>query len=358
MCGIVGAAARRDIIPVLVEGLRRLEYRGYDSCGVAVLKGGSLARLVSVSRVAELDRQIKATNLHGETGIAHTRWATHGAPAAENAHPIVSRDGIALVHNGIIENHEELRAELQQKGYAFAGQTDTEVIAPLVSSLYADEPEWNTLALGGQKSNLADRLLWRLFPLWGKGGFLHHGQGKWYPGEQLPRWAFSCYWRKDGQPIWEDPSLFAEESRRHGFGVDHGNHAVHRHAPLQARAQVITISRRRQVVTSRPQECRHRQRRRHELHGRRRSAPTRPGTPPSSAPRPRAGRRCRGTRHGSRRGCGGPDRPASTWPVRSRRRRAAVPAAGVSGTAPPGCRRGGQTWSASRTDRRTPARSW
>ena len=139
MCGIVGAAARRDIVPVLVEGLRRLEYRGYDSCGVAVLKGGSLARLVSVSRVAELDRQIKATDLHGETGIAHTRWATHGAPAAENAHPIVSRDAIALVHNGIIENHEELRAELQQKGYAFAGQTDTEVIAHLVSSLYAGD---------------------------------------------------------------------------------------------------------------------------------------------------------------------------------------------------------------------------
>ncbi len=139
MCGIVGAASRRDIVPVLVEGLRRLEYRGYDSCGVAVLKQGSLDRLVSVSRVAELDRQIHATGMRGETGIAHTRWATHGAPAAENAHPIVSRGGIALVHNGIIENHEELRDELQKQGYEFTGQTDTEVIAHLVSSLYGGE---------------------------------------------------------------------------------------------------------------------------------------------------------------------------------------------------------------------------
>ena len=139
MCGIVGAAARRNIVPVLVEGLRRLEYRGYDSCGVAVLKDGGLGRVVSVSRVAELDREIKARAVRGETGIAHTRWATHGAPAQENAHPIVSRDEIALVHNGIIENHEELRAELAAKGYAFQGQTDTEVVAHLVHSLYAGD---------------------------------------------------------------------------------------------------------------------------------------------------------------------------------------------------------------------------
>jgi glucosamine--fructose-6-phosphate aminotransferase (isomerizing) len=139
MCGIVGAAARRDIVPVLVEGLRRLEYRGYDSCGVAVLKDRSLGRVVSVSRVAELDREIKARAVRGETGIAHTRWATHGAPAQENAHPIVSRDEIALVHNGIIENHEELRAELAAKGYVFQGQTDTEVVAHLVHSLYAGD---------------------------------------------------------------------------------------------------------------------------------------------------------------------------------------------------------------------------
>jgi glutamine---fructose-6-phosphate transaminase (isomerizing) len=136
MCGIVGAAARRDIVPVLVEGLRRLEYRGYDSCGVAVLKDRALGRVVSVARVAELDREIRARAIQGETGIAHTRWATHGAPAEENAHPIVSRDEIALVHNGIIENHEELRAELAARGYRFQGQTDTEVVAHLVHSLY------------------------------------------------------------------------------------------------------------------------------------------------------------------------------------------------------------------------------
>jgi glucosamine--fructose-6-phosphate aminotransferase (isomerizing) len=136
MCGIVGAAARRDIVPVLVEGLRRLEYRGYDSCGVAIVRDHALGRVVSVSRVAELDRHIKARDVQGETGIAHTRWATHGAPAEENAHPIVSRDEIALVHNGIIENHEELRAELAGKGYQFAGQTDTEVVTHLIHSLY------------------------------------------------------------------------------------------------------------------------------------------------------------------------------------------------------------------------------
>ncbi len=136
MCGIVGAAARRDIVPTLVEGLRRLEYRGYDSCGVAVMVDGGIGRVVSVSRIADLAGRVKEKQLKGATGIAHTRWATHGAPAAENAHPILSRGEIALVHNGIIENHEELRAELQAAGYRFEGQTDTEVIAHLVHSLY------------------------------------------------------------------------------------------------------------------------------------------------------------------------------------------------------------------------------
>ena len=137
MCGIVGAATRRDIVPVLIEGLKRLEYRGYDSCGVAVLVGGRLERLRSVARVADLLTQIKKNRLAAETGIAHTRWATHGAPVTHNAHPIFSRGEIAVVHNGIIENHDELRAELKAKGYAFDTQTDTEVIAHLVHSLYA-----------------------------------------------------------------------------------------------------------------------------------------------------------------------------------------------------------------------------
>jgi glutamine---fructose-6-phosphate transaminase (isomerizing) len=136
MCGIVGAVASRDITPVLVEGLKRLEYRGYDSCGVAVHTDGGLQRARTVSRVAELDRDIRDTGLSGFTGIAHTRWATHGAPAVANAHPHFSRDRIALVHNGIIENHDELRGELKARGYRFESQTDTEVIAHLIDHLY------------------------------------------------------------------------------------------------------------------------------------------------------------------------------------------------------------------------------
>jgi glucosamine--fructose-6-phosphate aminotransferase (isomerizing) len=145
MCGIVGAVATRNIVPVLVQGLQRLEYRGYDSCGVAVWDQG-LKRARSTARVAELLEQIQQGPLQGSTGIAHTRWATHGAPAVHNAHPHFShgpgdhasdRPGrIALVHNGIIENHEALRAELQGRGYRFSSQTDTEVICHLVDSLY------------------------------------------------------------------------------------------------------------------------------------------------------------------------------------------------------------------------------
>ena len=136
MCGIVGAAARRDIVPVLIEGLRRLEYRGYDSCGVATLGETGLARVRSVERVEDLAGQVRKQNLQSETGIAHTRWATHGAPVTRNAHPMMSRGEIALVHNGIIENYEELRAELKGKGYEFESQTDTEVITHLVHSFY------------------------------------------------------------------------------------------------------------------------------------------------------------------------------------------------------------------------------
>jgi glucosamine--fructose-6-phosphate aminotransferase (isomerizing) len=152
MCGIVGAVSTRNIVPILVEGLKRLEYRGYDSCGVAVHRGGGLERARSTARVAELQAQVDAEGLQAGTGIAHTRWATHGAPAVHNAHPHFSHGPgpleafadarsaasgqVALVHNGIIENHEELRAELRARGYAFASQTDTEVIAHLVHQLY------------------------------------------------------------------------------------------------------------------------------------------------------------------------------------------------------------------------------
>src|SRR5690606_18007011 len=144
MCGIVGAVAQRDITPVLLEGLKRLEYRGYDSCGVAVYADGELRRARSTERVAELQSQVEKDKVAGFTGIAHTRWATHGAPATHNAHPHFSGHAkssprIALVHNGIIENHDELREELQAAGYVFESQTDTEVIAHLVDHLYAGD---------------------------------------------------------------------------------------------------------------------------------------------------------------------------------------------------------------------------
>ena len=143
MCGIVAAVSSRNIVPILVQGLQRLEYRGYDSCGVAVYADG-LKRARSTSRVAELQEQVTTDKLEGSTGIAHTRWATHGAPAIHNAHPHFSHGTgaagkpprVALVHNGIIENHEELRSVLQAKGYVFDSQTDTEVIVHLVDSLY------------------------------------------------------------------------------------------------------------------------------------------------------------------------------------------------------------------------------
>ncbi len=145
MCGIVGAVSDQNIVPILVQGLSRLEYRGYDSCGIAVHANG-LYRARSTSRVAELQAQITSSQFQGDTGIAHTRWATHGVPAVHNAHPhfshgpgvdAASRPGrMALVHNGIIENHDELRSALQAKGYVFQSQTDTEVIAHLIDSLY------------------------------------------------------------------------------------------------------------------------------------------------------------------------------------------------------------------------------
>ena len=152
MCGIVGAVSNRNIVPVLVQGLQRLEYRGYDSCGVAIHTASlhpntahpGLRRARSTARVVELMAQVEADAIKGGTGIAHTRWATHGAPVVHNAHPHFSpgkgpgtQDGrLALVHNGIIENHDELRASLQAKGYVFNSQTDTEVIVHLVDSCY------------------------------------------------------------------------------------------------------------------------------------------------------------------------------------------------------------------------------
>lgn len=134
MCGIVAAAARRNVVPLLIEGLRRLEYRGYDSCGIATVGDDGLRRARSTQRVAELARQAK--ELNAPTGIAHTRWATHGAPEVCNAHPHFSRGLIGLVHNGIIENYESIRERLKNLGYDFTSQTDTEVIAHLIHSNY------------------------------------------------------------------------------------------------------------------------------------------------------------------------------------------------------------------------------
>ncbi len=143
MCGIVGAVAQRNITPILIEGLKRLEYRGYDSCGVALHVDGRLKRSRSTSRVADLETQVQEAGLQGYTGIAHTRWATHGAPASHNAHPHFSPSDasarIALVHNGIIENHDELRRQLTELGYVFQSQTDTEVIAHLVDHMYTGD---------------------------------------------------------------------------------------------------------------------------------------------------------------------------------------------------------------------------
>jgi len=133
MCGIVGAVAQRDVAEILVEGLKRLEYRGYDSAGVAIIdESNNLSSVKRLGKVQELDDALTNVPLSGGTGIAHTRWATHGVPSEVNAHPHLSNNNIAVVHNGIIENHSELRARLQGLGYEFISQTDTEVITHLV----------------------------------------------------------------------------------------------------------------------------------------------------------------------------------------------------------------------------------
>ncbi|MFW2404398.1 MAG: class II glutamine amidotransferase, partial [Gammaproteobacteria bacterium] len=129
MCGIVGAVAERNVVPILVEGLRRLEYRGYDSAGVAALANGQMERRRRLGKVAELEAALDEQPLSSPIGIAHTRWATHGVPSEANAHPHMSGDDLAIVHNGIIENYEQLRDDLKGLGYKFETETDTEVIA-------------------------------------------------------------------------------------------------------------------------------------------------------------------------------------------------------------------------------------
>ncbi len=142
MCGIVGAIAQRDVVPILLEGLKRLEYRGYDSAGIAVRDDqGQLQRIRSVGKVADLERRLASAPFSGRLGIAHTRWATHGMPAERNAHPHMSGERVAIVHNGIIENHAELRAELEAAGYRFTSETDTEVIAHLLAHTLEHTPD-------------------------------------------------------------------------------------------------------------------------------------------------------------------------------------------------------------------------
>ncbi|MBF8794363.1 glutamine--fructose-6-phosphate transaminase (isomerizing) [Pseudomonas sp. NY15372] len=142
MCGIVGAVAERNITAILIEGLKRLEYRGYDSAGLAVFtQAGELERRRRIGKVSELEAAVAAEPLAGQLGIAHTRWATHGAPSETNAHPHFSNDDVAVVHNGIIENHEALREELKDLGYVFASQTDTEVIVHLIHHTLKTVPD-------------------------------------------------------------------------------------------------------------------------------------------------------------------------------------------------------------------------
>ena len=137
MCGIVGAVAERNVLPILIEGLRRLEYRGYDSAGVALLDGNAIDRVRATGKVEQLSKQLEASPHQGHVGIAHTRWATHGAPTEGNAHPHLSRESVAVVHNGIIENYREVREDLRSRGYQFESETDTEVVAHLVHSRLA-----------------------------------------------------------------------------------------------------------------------------------------------------------------------------------------------------------------------------
>ncbi len=138
MCGIVAASAHRDVVEILMSGLRALEYRGYDSAGIAMQNGAGLKRLRTYGKVRELETLLRESPLQGECGIAHTRWATHGVPNTSNAHPLMSREDVALIHNGIIENHDELRTELESRGYAFTSDTDTEVMAHLVNQLMSE----------------------------------------------------------------------------------------------------------------------------------------------------------------------------------------------------------------------------
>src|SRR5687768_13753785 len=140
MCGIVGAVASRNVVSTLIEGLSRLEYRGYDSAGVAIINSNGIERVRAVGRVVAMQEKVIDANLTGQVGVGHTRWATHGGVTESNAHPHVSKGEIAVVHNGIIENHDEQRTQLKSLGYEFTSQTDTEVIAHLIHYYHQNLP--------------------------------------------------------------------------------------------------------------------------------------------------------------------------------------------------------------------------
>ncbi|HEY5811644.1 MAG TPA: class II glutamine amidotransferase, partial [Terrimicrobiaceae bacterium] len=142
MCGIVGYIGRGDAVPVLLDGLRRLEYRGYDSAGIATLNGGGIEVRKTVGRIAELSKIISVNPPHGSVGISHTRWATHGGVTNENAHPHFDQSQrLVLVHNGVIENYMSLRAQLEERGHLFKSQTDTEVLAHLIGTAFDNRKE-------------------------------------------------------------------------------------------------------------------------------------------------------------------------------------------------------------------------
>ncbi len=151
MCGIVGAVAQRNITEILIEGLKRLEYRGYDSAGIAVISDNKISRLRRVGKVSQLEKAISDNTFDGHTGIAHTRWATHGEPTESNAHPHFSNDRIAVVHNGIIENHQALREELVAQGYVFTSDTDSEVIAHIIEREQKTTPDLISAVLKATK---------------------------------------------------------------------------------------------------------------------------------------------------------------------------------------------------------------
>ena len=151
MCGIIGYIGEKQVLPILIEGLRRLEYRGYDSAGVAVVRDGTIELRRSAGKLARLEEALTVSPLDGEYGIGHTRWATHGRPTEENAHPHRDCTGrIVVVHNGIIENYLDLKHQLQSEGHVFITETDTEIVAHLV-----ENSRFVTLAIGGRRHQLS-----------------------------------------------------------------------------------------------------------------------------------------------------------------------------------------------------------